>query len=202
LNAPQGGSSDHGGHPAGDNGSPARGRARRDATASRRPERRRAPPVASATVVGARPCASGARCKYGPIPGSGVGARARSAAAAWAPRAAAFSAGAASRPATPGRHRTAWGWPRCSTGRGPARCSAARRPWRPCAATSPRPRSNGRTTWNVDWRRVVGRRDDRVPDANASAGAAASEAQAPRRGPELMSGRGPRMGHPQRASAG
>jgi hypothetical protein len=72
LNVPQGGSSDHGGHPAGDNGAPAHGRARLHATASRRPDRRRAPPVASATVVDARPCASGARCKYGPIPGSRV----------------------------------------------------------------------------------------------------------------------------------
>jgi hypothetical protein len=46
-----------------------------------------------------------------------------------------------------------WDWPRCSTGRGPARCSAARRQWRPCAATSPRLRPGGRTTWNVNWRR-------------------------------------------------
>jgi hypothetical protein len=184
LNAPQGGSSDHGGHPAGDNGSPAHGRARRDATASRRPDRRRAPPAASATVVGARPCASGARCKDGPIPGPGVGARARS---GWSPCARCIApAGWQGRCVATVRGRPRGPCPpRCS-----ARASSPQRPGRhgppPSAPAPPRgPRrrdDTGRLGAGRGARPAVGRRGAQRRNDRGD------PAQQPRRGRDPVDG--------------
>jgi hypothetical protein len=66
----QGGFSNHGGHPASQNGHPRAGGHADVHPPSGRADRRRAPPVASATTVGARPYASRAHREYGPTRGS------------------------------------------------------------------------------------------------------------------------------------